>query len=342
MRHALLLTLLWILTFPTPGVACCAPQSHPGLWDAIEGAKAIAVVRVEGVEPSDTFSPSKLYDDGYQAGMELASRLGADWLQSAVRSLPEPDWNPKYRAKVQVLDVLKGSIKAGRTTNLYSTLSCTEGGFFVPGRTLIAFLHKRSGGWHPLPWLDSTTYFEHASGLAEMSRVVLQGVDLQARGPATSSQRRTWVRDTVRSAGRQWLGPADLELLSDEEVTRAFVDVPSIDPFNLRMLARLAHVESPEVTHRAMQILEAWLADPDRNFFYAPGLLRHIETRLGHPMEASTVSASLRDEETSERWQALQQQLGIVDLDAARTIDQQASFSSWLDTLFKDAMAVYP
>lgn len=341
MRHALLLALLWILAFPAPGLTCCTGEPHPGLWDAIDDAKAIAIVHVDEVQPRDQYSVSKLYDKSYRAGLNFAASLSTNWLHSAVRSLPEPNWTPKYRSRVQVLDVFKGSMAAGETIYLHSTWSCTEGGFFVPGRTLIAFLHKRSGGWHPLPWYDSTIYLESPHQLAEMARLIQDGADLQARGRVAPAERRNWLRGAVRTAGRQWLAGKDLERLGDEHIMRAFVEVPTLDQFNLTILERLADVKSPEVDRQAMQLLEAWLSAPGSWNFSAPKLLLYIEARLDYKMEPVSEASLLRSDETPERWHALRQQLDIVDLDASQTIAQQVSFAAWQAALHGDALAAH-
>lgn len=337
MRHATFLTLLWILAFPAPGLTCCTGEPYPGLWDAIDDAKAIAIVHVDAVRPRDTYSFSKLYHDG----LELASGAGVDWLSSVAHHLPDPDWTPTYRAKVQVLDVLKGSMAAGEKTSLHSTWSCSEGGFFVPGRTLIAFLHKRSGGWHPLPWYDSTVYLERPADLAELARVIRNGDHLQSKGLVTPAEQRAWARDAVRTVGRQWLTWEDLEMLRDEEIVRAFVEVPTLDLFNLKILERLAEVESPEVDLQAMRILEAWLSTPGSWNFSAPKLLLHIESRMHHPMTQVSEMSLLTSDETPERWRALRQLLGSIDLDASQAIAKQASFSAWQGALHGDALAAH-
>ena len=341
MRNALLLTLLWILASPATVFACCRAEAHPGLWTAIERAEVIALVHVGEVAPRDTYSLSKLYYEGYRASRDFASGLRTDWLHSAVRSLPEPDWTPEYRAKVQVLDVLKGSMKAGGTVSLHSSRSCSEGGFFIPGRTTIAFLQKRSVGWHPLPWYNSTVYLEHRTRLAEITQLIRRGADLQARGLVTEEEKYDWVRDALRTVGGRPLVGPDLNLLSEEDIARAFVEVPTVDDFNVSMLEKLAHRESSEVDLQAMRLLEAWLSHSKTQNFFSAELLLLIESRLGHPTGTTSMADLLINHDTPERWKKLRQQMGLIDLDASQALAEKTSLADWQNKLYGEFNATY-
>lgn len=341
MRNALLLTLLWILALPATGFACCRPPAHPGLWTAIEEAEVIALVHVDEVTARDTYSFSKLYYEGYRASLGVASGLQTNWLQSAVRRLPEPDWTPIYRAKVQVLDVFKGSMKAGGTVPLHSSRSCSEGGFFLPGRTTLAFLQRRSGGWHPLPWYNSTVYLEHRTRLAEITQLIRRGADLQARGRVTEEEKYDWVRDALRTVGSRPLVGSDLDLLSEEDIARAFVEIPTVDDFNVKMLEKLAHRESSEVDRQAMRLLEAWLSHSKSQNFFSAELLLLIESRLGHPLGTTSMADLLVNHDTPERWKELRQQMGLVDLDASQALAEKTSLAAWQNKLYGEFNTTY-